>query len=62
MAFFFVDFLYRICIQYFLYVIRKYKLSGGVKLSGSGNLHIKTFKEIRYYIVFLELLVTYVVL
>ena len=62
LSFFLVDFMYRICIQHFVYVIRNCKHSGGVKLSGSGNLHIKTFKEIRYCIVFSELLVTYVVL
>jgi len=62
MAFFFMDFLYRICIQHFLYVIRNCKQSGGVKLSGNDNLHIKTFQEIRYCIVFSELLVTCVVL
>jgi len=57
-----MDFLYRICIQHFLYVIRNCKQSGGVKLSGNDNLHIKTFQEIRYCIVFSELLVTCVVL
>jgi len=62
MGFFFVDFPYKICIQHFLYVIRNCKHSGGVKLSGSGNLHIKTLREIRYCIVFSELLVTCVVL
>jgi hypothetical protein len=62
MAFFFVDFPDRICIQHFLYVIRNCKHNGGVKLSGSGNLHIKIFQEIRYCFVFSELLVTWVVL
>jgi hypothetical protein len=58
MNFFFVELPCSFCIQHLLCVNRNYKHSRSVKPSGSGNLQIKTFKEIRYRDIFPGVLVT----